>query len=103
VDNGNVGDEDALWQGHEEVAPNLRVNGGAIGRSACAGSEAGESAEGWLKGGGDARPVHSTAQNLFQDVMAQRKLCSEGRASHAVVSVGAVDGGYAVALHGGGI
>jgi hypothetical protein len=35
----------------------------AVGRGASAGSEA----EGWLEGGGDARPVHSTAQNPFQD------------------------------------
>jgi hypothetical protein len=30
--------------------------------------------EGGFKGGGNARPAHSTAQNPFQDVMAQREL-----------------------------
>jgi hypothetical protein len=52
---------------------------------------------------GDARPVHSTAQNPFQDVMAQHEMCGKGRASHAVVGVRAVEGGSAAALHGGGI
>jgi hypothetical protein len=86
MDGRNVGNGEALWQGHEDVAPSLRANGGAVGRSACA-SEARESTEGWLQGGGDAHPVHSMAQNLFQDVMAQRKLCSQGGASHAMVGV----------------
>jgi hypothetical protein len=70
VNDGDVGDGDALWQGHEDVPPSLRANGGAVGGGASASSEAWESAEGWLEGGGDARPVHSTAQNPFQDVMA---------------------------------
>jgi hypothetical protein len=46
--------------------------------------------ERWLKGGGDARPVHSMAQNICLDVMAQYKLCTEGGASRAVVGVRAV-------------
>jgi hypothetical protein len=79
LDGRSVGNGEALWQGHEDV--------GAVGRSACAGSEARESIEGWLQGRGDAHPVHSMAQNLFQDVMAQRKLCSQGGASHAMVGV----------------
>jgi hypothetical protein len=79
VDDRNVGDGGAL--GLEDVAPSLGVNGGAVGRSACPGSKAGELAERWLKGGGDARPVHS---------MAQCKLCTEGGASRAVVGVRAV-------------
>jgi hypothetical protein len=90
VDDGNVLDGDTLWHSHEDVPPSLQANGRAVGRSACAGIEAEESAEVWLKGGGDARPVHSTAQNPFQDVMAQHELCSEGGASHAVVGVRAV-------------
>jgi hypothetical protein len=87
VNDGNVCNGDPLWQGREDVAPSLWANGGAVGRSACAGSEAADSLEGWLKGGGDARTVHSTAQNPCQDVMAQRNLCSEGVASHALVGV----------------
>jgi hypothetical protein len=90
VDEGNISDEDSLWQGHKDVAPSLGANGEAVSISACTCSEAGESVKGWLKGGGDARPVHSTAQNPFQDVMAQRKLYSEGRASHALVVVRAM-------------
>jgi hypothetical protein len=54
-------------------------------------------------GGGDACPVHSTAQNPFQNSMAQREMCGKGGASHAVVGVHAVEGGSAVTLHGGGI
>jgi hypothetical protein len=46
VDYGNVGDGDALCQGHGDVTPSLRANGGAAGRCVGAGSEAGESAEG---------------------------------------------------------
>jgi hypothetical protein len=103
VDGRDVGDIDALWKDHEDVAPSLGASGRAVGRGASAGSEAWESAEGWFKGGGDARPVHSTAQNPFQDIMAQREMCSKGGASHAVVGVRAVEGGSADALHGGGI
>jgi hypothetical protein len=44
-------------------------------------------------GGGDACPVHDTAQNPFQGVMAQRGMCSEGRAPHSVVSLGGAKGG----------
>jgi hypothetical protein len=103
VDDRDVGDGDALWKGHEDVAPSLRASGRAVGGGASAGSETWESAEGWFKGGGDACPVHSTVQNLFQDIMAQREMCSKGGASHAVVGVCAVEGGYTAALHGGGI
>jgi hypothetical protein len=79
-----------LWKGQEDVSPSLRANGRAFGRGASAGSKAWEAAEGWFKGGGDACPVHSTAQNPCQDVMAQREMCSKGGASHAVVGVRAV-------------
>jgi hypothetical protein len=103
VDEGNVGDGDALWQCYEDVAPRLRANGEAVCRGASAGLETGESAEGWRKGGVDARLVHSTTQNPFQDVMVQLKLCGGGGASHAVVCVHAAEGGSAAALHGGGI
>jgi hypothetical protein len=47
--------------------------------------------------------VHETAQNPFQDVMAQHGMCSEGRAPHSVVSLGGAKGGAAVALHGRGV
>jgi hypothetical protein len=63
----------------------------------------GESDEGWLQGGGDAHPVHSTAQNPIQDVMAQHRVCSEGGAAHARVGIRAVEGCSAAALHCGGI
>jgi hypothetical protein len=52
--------------------------------------------------------VHSTVQNPFQDVMAQRDLCGQGWASHAVASHAVVvvrmtEGRPAAALHGLGI
>jgi hypothetical protein len=47
--------------------------------------------------------VHNTAQNPFQDVMAQHGMCSEGRAPHSVVSLGGAKGGATVALHGRGV
>jgi hypothetical protein len=87
VDDRDVGDGDARWKGHEVVALSL-------------GAE--PSAEGWFMGGGDARPVHSTAQNPFKNGMAQREMCGKGGASHAVVGVLAVEGGFAARLHGGG-
>jgi hypothetical protein len=94
VDDRDVGNGDALWNGHEDVALSLGASGRAIGRGASAGSEAWESAEGRFKGGGDARPVHSTAQNPM-DIMAQREMCGKGGGSHAVVGVRAVEGGSA--------
>jgi hypothetical protein len=51
----------------------------------------------------DARPVHYTAQNRFKDIMAQRGLCSEGRASLRVVDVSAAESCPTGALHGGGV
>jgi hypothetical protein len=103
VDGRDVGDGDALWQGHKDVAPSLEANGRAIGRGASTGNEAWELAEGWLEGGDDARPVHSTAQNPFQDIMAQREMRGKGGASHTVVGVRVVEGGSAAALHSGGV
>jgi hypothetical protein len=100
VDERDVGDGDALWKGQEDVAPRLEGNGRAFDGGASAGSEAWEPAEGWFKGGGDARPMHSTAQNPFQDIMSQHEMCG---ASPAVVGVCAVESGSTATLHGGGI
>jgi hypothetical protein len=47
--------------------------------------------------------VHDTAQNPFQDVMAQLGVCSDGRAPHSVVSLGGAKGGATVAWHGRGV
>jgi hypothetical protein len=47
--------------------------------------------------------VHSTAQDPFQNVVAQHKLCGEGGTSHAAVNVHAVEGGSAAAQQGGGV
>jgi hypothetical protein len=74
VDDGHVGDGNALGHGHEDVPSSARAGGGAIGGRAGAIGEPGEAAEGGLQSGGNARPVHSTAQNPFEDVMAQRGL-----------------------------
>jgi hypothetical protein len=43
--------------------------------------------------------VQDKAQNSLQDVMAQRGMCSEGRAPHSVVSLDGAKGGATVALH----
>jgi hypothetical protein len=102
VDDRDVGDGDALWKGHEDVALSLRANGRAIGGGASTSSKAWEWAEGWFEGEGNARPVHSTAQNPFYDIIAQREMCGKGGAWHAVVGVHAVEGSAAV-LHRGGI
>jgi hypothetical protein len=75
VDDGHVGDGNALGHGHEDVPSSARAGGGAIGGRAGAIGEPREAAEGGLECGGNARPVHSTAQNPFEDVMAQRGLC----------------------------
>jgi hypothetical protein len=48
-------------------------------------------------------PGHDTAQNPFQDVMAQRSMCTEGWAPHSVVSLGGAKDRATVALHGRGI
>jgi hypothetical protein len=103
VDDRDVGDVDALWKSHEDVAPSLGANGRAVGGGASAESEAWKSAEGWLKGGGDARPVNSTAQHPFRDIMVPCEMRGKGGAAHAVVGVRAVEGGSAAALHHGGI
>jgi hypothetical protein len=50
VDDRDVGDGDALWKGHEDVALSLMTNSRVVGGGASAGSEAWESAEGWFKG-----------------------------------------------------
>jgi hypothetical protein len=99
VDDGHIDDGDALGHGHEVVPSSARAGGGAIGGHAGAIGEPGEAAEGGLECGGNARPVHSTAQNPFKDVMAQRGLCRQGRAPHAVVSVRVAQGDPTAAVH----
>jgi hypothetical protein len=79
VDDRDIGDSDASRQGKENVAPSPRADGHAVSKGAGPSRDAGEAAEGWLKGRGHARTVHS---------MAQSGLCGQGGASHAVVSGG---------------
>jgi hypothetical protein len=102
---GNVGYGDASWQGQTDVPAGFDPGAGTRGRGASAPGKAREAAEGGFLGGGDAFPVHEMAQNPFQDVMAQRArgMCSDGRATHSVVSLGGAKGGAAVALHGRGV
>jgi hypothetical protein len=76
---------------------------GTRGRGSSASGKAGEAAEGGFLGGGDACPVHDTAQNPFQDVIAQCGMCSDGRAKHSVVSLGGAKGGAAAAWQGRGV
>jgi hypothetical protein len=47
--------------------------------------------------------VYSTAQNVRQDVVAQRGFCSQGGAPHAMVGVRAAQGGPTATLHTGSI
>jgi hypothetical protein len=95
VDDGHVDDADALGHGHEDVPSSTRAGGGPS--SGCVGAvgETGEAAFGGLKCGGNAPPVHSTGKHLCQDVVAQRDLCSQGGAPHAVMGVRAAQGGTA--------
>jgi hypothetical protein len=85
VHDADVRDGDALGKGYKDIPPSLDMDAGAISEGAGAASEAGE---GGRKGGGNAGPVHNLAQIPFQDIMAQRDLCSKGRASHCEASVG---------------
>jgi hypothetical protein len=87
VGDGNVGYGDASRQGQEDVPAGFDPGAGTRGRGASAPGKAREAAEGGFLGGGDACPVHNTAQNPFQDIMVQRGMCSEGRAPHSVVSL----------------
>jgi hypothetical protein len=41
------------------------------------------------------------AQHPFQDVMAQRSVCSKGRTPHPMISIGMAEAGTAVTLDGG--
>jgi hypothetical protein len=75
VVNRNAQDGDALGHGKEDVATGLDSHGGSIYRSASACAKARKAAEGGFKGGGVARPVHSTAPHRFQDVISQ---CERG-------------------------
>jgi hypothetical protein len=47
--------------------------------------------------------LHGAKSRYGYHIMAQRGLCSEGRASHHVVDVSATEGCPAGALHGGGV
>jgi hypothetical protein len=99
LDDGHVDDDDALGHGPEDVPSSARAGGGAIGGHADAIGEPREAAECGLECGGNARPVHSTVQNPFMDVMPQRGLCRQGGAPHAVVGVCAAQGDPTAALH----
>jgi hypothetical protein len=57
---------DAAGECHDYVTPGVDADG-AIGESR-------EAAQGRFDGRGDARPVHYTAQNPLEDIMAQRGL-----------------------------
>jgi hypothetical protein len=103
VDDGHVCDGVALGQDKEDVPRSLDKYSRAVSGDASALSEAGELAECRLEGRGNARPVHSKAQNPFQDIMAQRGQCCQGGATHALFSIHATQGGPASALNGGGI
>jgi hypothetical protein len=58
-----------MGHGKEDVAASLDSDKGSVSRSAGACGKARKAAEGGFNGGGDARPVHSTAQNPFQNTI----------------------------------
>jgi hypothetical protein len=66
------------------MPPSLDPGAGAGSGGARSPSEPREAAKGGkgILGGGNARPVHNTAQNPFQDVMAQGDLCGNERTLH---------------------
>jgi hypothetical protein len=99
MDDGHIGNADTLGHGQEDGSSSTRAGGGAMSGCVRAVGETGEAAEGGFKCGGNARPVHSTAQNPCQDVVVQHSLCSQGGAPHAVVDVRASQGGPTAALH----
>jgi hypothetical protein len=76
-----------------ETMQALTQSGGA-----CSPGEPREAAEGRFLGRGDARPVHDTAQNPVQDVMAQRDVSSQGRTPHPMVNIGRAEGHATVAV-----
>jgi hypothetical protein len=100
VDHGDISDGDAPGQDWEDVPLSLDQGAGARSGNASAPGEPREAAEGRFLGGGGARPVHNTAQYPFQDVMAQRGMCSEGRAPHPMVDIGRAEVRATVGLHG---
>jgi hypothetical protein len=99
VDEGHIDNANAFGHRQEDIPWSTRSGGGAIGGFAWAVGEIREAAEGGLKCGGSARPVHSTAQHPCQDVVAQHGLCSQGGAPHAVVGFRAAKGGTTDTLH----
>jgi hypothetical protein len=86
VDDGDICASDALGEGKEDVHPSLDPDAGSIRRGAGALRWAGEAAKGRLQGGGDACPLHYTAQNPFQDIVVQCVQSSKGRPSHGMFS-----------------
>jgi hypothetical protein len=82
VDDGHVGDEDALWQGQEDVALILGVKGRAVNRSTCTGSEARETAEGGSRA--EAMPALCTAWRKNPFRMSWRILNCAARAEHCM-------------------
>jgi hypothetical protein len=63
VDDEHDGFGDAYGHGREHVPSSIRAGGGAVGGCAAAVVETQEVAEGGLKSGGNACPMHNMAQN----------------------------------------
>jgi hypothetical protein len=80
VDDRKVGDGDALWQGHEDVAPSLGANGQDVGGGASAGSEAWESARGGSRV--EAMPARCTTRSKIPFRMSLRSVNCVARAEH---------------------
>jgi hypothetical protein len=103
MDDRDVSDGDAPGQGQKDVPPSFHPDASTRSRDARSPGEPREAAEGGFLGGGNARPVHRMARIPFQDVMAQRGVCSKGRTPHPMVNISRVEGRAVVALHGRGV
>jgi hypothetical protein len=103
VHHRDICDGDAPREDHEDVPSGLVAGSGAICCSSRTSFEARETAKGRFEGRGNTGPVHSTAQYPFEDVVAQRKLCGQGAASHGMVGVHAPECSPAAALHSRGV
>jgi hypothetical protein len=91
---------DAPGQGYEDVPPSLNPAAGPEVRASAPLASPGRRHR---AGGGDARPVHNTAQYPFPDAMAQSGVYSKGRTPHPMVNIGRVERRTTATLPGRGV
>jgi hypothetical protein len=103
VHHRDICDGDTPREDHEDVTSGLDASSGAICCTSRTGFEARETAKGRFEVRGNTGPVHSTAQYPFEDVVAQRKLCGQGAASHGMIGVRAPECNPAATLQSRGV